>query len=696
MSLSINLSTNIMRVAAGEPIVFAYQPASSAGIPEPLAGRAFVFAIYDSKPTSYGYFDATIVTGADPLAMWRLDGTISEGLRGSTGLRWEISERLDNGRDIIASGALNIDASAPMIGDFDSAPIARYIVRILRKNDPETIDAPLFSTKILGFTNIATVVLPAFATQPSITGSTAVGSTLTGNDGTANASISARQWLLNSTAISGATGMTYTANTAGQYSYRVTATNSAGSTAATSNAFTVAAAIPAASFTTQPSISPTSGNVGATFTATDGTVSNGSVTGRRWLLSGTLIGTGTTVVPVTSGSLVLENTGVGTNGATITATSTAATVNAVQTPTPTPAPTLPMFSAAVQAVKSKGGYARWLMIGDSLTAGLGAGQQIGGSTNTDSSLPGTGYRQDVALPAQTATALNAVGIPARADGFYGDGNSANGAATVYGPGANMNIAFGSDATIIDNLISFGGEFFVIKAESTFTPQYAANRFDFYYFASGGNAPITVKDSDGTTLGTIDTTAGTGIVKATINRSSNTVAPVRFSAGTGSYFVGLKPWSTVERRIEILNVGISGGQSQDFFSTASAWSPGNSFQVFAEVDLVTIQLGQNERSKTAAQYRTDIETLIALVKAKCPNADIQLIKTHLTNNGSADVQADKFAALDAIATAQNLATPIAFNSGVLVDSQDYNDPIHLSQTGYRREAAELVRLIATRI
>lgn len=324
-----------MRVAAGEPIVFAYQPASSAGIPESLAGRAFVFAIYDSKPTSYGYFDATVVTGSDPLALWRLDGTISEGLRGSTGLRWEISERLDNGRDIIASGAFTIDASAPMIGDFDSAPIARYIVRILRKNDPETIDAPLFSTKILAFTNIAATVLPAFATQPSITGSTAVGSTLTGNDGTANASISARQWLLNSTAISGATGMTYTANTAGQYSYRVTATNSAGSTAATSNAFTVAAAIPAPAFTTQPSISPTSGNVGATFAATDGTVSNGSITGRKWFLNGTQIGSDTTVKPVIAGSLTLENTALGSDGSTIKTTSSAVTVAAVAVGTPT-------------------------------------------------------------------------------------------------------------------------------------------------------------------------------------------------------------------------------------------------------------------------------------------------------------------------------------------------------------------------
>jgi hypothetical protein len=92
---------------------------------------------------------------------------------------------------------------------------------------------------------------------------------------------------------------------------------------------------------TQPSISPTSGAVGTTFTATDGTVTNGTITGRRWLLGTTAIGTGTTVTPNAAGSLTRENTAVGTNGETITSTSVARTVSAATpTPTPTPTPTL--------------------------------------------------------------------------------------------------------------------------------------------------------------------------------------------------------------------------------------------------------------------------------------------------------------------------------------------------------------------
>ncbi|WP_242115517.1 hypothetical protein [Sphingomonas lacusdianchii] len=91
----------------------------------------------------------------------------------------------------------------------------------------------------------------------------------------------------------------------------------------------VSASIPA--FTSNPSISPSNGDQNTTFTAIDGAMSNGgTVSARRWLLNGTSIGTGTTIVPGAPGSLVLENTGTGN----VKATSTAVTVASTGTPTP--------------------------------------------------------------------------------------------------------------------------------------------------------------------------------------------------------------------------------------------------------------------------------------------------------------------------------------------------------------------------
>lgn len=98
---------------------------------------------------------------------------------------------------------------------------------------------------------------------------------------------------------------------------------------------------PAPAFTQQPSISPSSGTAGTTtFTANDGAASNASSYTRRWLLSGTSIGTGTTVLPGSAGSLALEVTATGPGGST-TVTTGAVTVAAAPTPTPTPVYTTP-------------------------------------------------------------------------------------------------------------------------------------------------------------------------------------------------------------------------------------------------------------------------------------------------------------------------------------------------------------------
>ena len=100
-------------------------------------------------------------------------------------------------------------------------------------------------------------------------------------------------------------------------------------------------------FTTAPSFSPASGTAGATtFTASDGAASNASGYTRRWLLSGTSIGTGTTVTPTAAGSLALEVIAHGPGGDSAPATTAAATVAA--------APTLSLSAPIAQAEGNSG------------------------------------------------------------------------------------------------------------------------------------------------------------------------------------------------------------------------------------------------------------------------------------------------------------------------------------------------------
>ena len=97
---------------------------------------------------------------------------------------------------------------------------------------------------------------------------------------------------------------------------------------------------PAPAFTAQPSISPTSGTVGQTFTGTDGTITNGSVSARQWLLNGTAISgaTGATYVSQAAGSLTYQVTATGSTSPAAVETSSAATVTAAATPAPSPTP----------------------------------------------------------------------------------------------------------------------------------------------------------------------------------------------------------------------------------------------------------------------------------------------------------------------------------------------------------------------
>lgn len=186
-------------------------------------------------------------------------------------------------------------------------------------------------------TVIASAAAPAFSGKPTVSptsGTTA--DTYTATDPTvSNGAVTAREWLLDGTVIGTAATIVPGSGKTGQLVRRVTAQGTNGATITTSStAVTVSAvSVPAPAFSGKPTVSPTSGTTADTYTATDPTISNGSITAREWLLDGTVIGTGTTIVPGSgkTGSLVRRVSGTGTDGSTITTSSTAVTVTAAST-----------------------------------------------------------------------------------------------------------------------------------------------------------------------------------------------------------------------------------------------------------------------------------------------------------------------------------------------------------------------------
>lgn len=159
--------------------------------------------------------------------------------------------------------------------------------------------------------------VPAFTVQPSISpNSGTVGQVFTVVDGTiTNGSVSARQWSLNGTAISGATGASYTSTAAGSLTCTITATGSGGTASATSAAATV---------TTAPvalSISGANGtaNVGDTTSFTP-TISGGTA---PYAVTATGLPPGRSITNVATGLTTGAYTTAGSYSATYTVTDNA-------------------------------------------------------------------------------------------------------------------------------------------------------------------------------------------------------------------------------------------------------------------------------------------------------------------------------------------------------------------------------------
>ncbi len=359
MAFNVLQNLSAIRLSAGEPIYLQYQPAAADGTPEVLTGRAFTFAIYAGGVQTEAFEAQLLSDATGSFAMWQADGTHSEAYRGRTDLRWEIAERLNKGRDVILTGVLTVDNSAPTIVSLPTAPESRTYARIKRSNDAtDFATSPRFVISYGLWTG--SVAAPAFTANPSITGTATVGQTLSGQDGTiTNGAVSARQWLRDGVAISGAISTTYVLVSADQskvITYRVTATGAGGSTVATSAGTAAVAAAPVApSWSVQPSITGTA-TVGQTLSGQDGTITNGTVSARQWLRDAVAIsgatGTSYALVSADEGKVItyrVSATGPGGSASATSAGTAAVAAAPVSAPANTTAPAV-TGTAAVGSV----------------------------------------------------------------------------------------------------------------------------------------------------------------------------------------------------------------------------------------------------------------------------------------------------------------------------------------------------------
>jgi hypothetical protein len=214
-----------------------------------------------------------------------------------------------------------------------NAPRSRTIVLTDAGTSPFSAALVDYDGTVGGGTSIPA---PVFTTPSSIAadGTPQVGEMLTGIDGVASDATSyTRRWLLGSTVLTSSAA--YTPSAVGTYRYETIATGPGGQTTSGSNITVAAAAVPAPAFTTQPTVSPSTGTAGTTtYTATPGAVTNGTVTSRAWSLNGSVISTGLTAAPASAGTLTYQEFATGAGGSAQSTVRQATVAAATVTPPP--------------------------------------------------------------------------------------------------------------------------------------------------------------------------------------------------------------------------------------------------------------------------------------------------------------------------------------------------------------------------
>lgn len=335
----------LIRLGAYEPLCLDFVVQDKNGAALDISSRQFALAVYAPNRDLKHLFTPEVVSdNGTTVIRYQEDGEFSEALYGQGGLKVEFSERLQNAKSVFATAMLSIEATSEDIPSYDNGARADYATRVYINVADDGVKT--ISTERKAYVDLSGGQVPEPA--PVIgnvviqsDGTPQVGEQLTGVDPAVNnGSISTRRWLFGGAPVGN--GNTFTPTQEGVHSWEVGASGPGGDAVKSASVSVQAATptpTPAPAFTTQPSVSPTSGTAGTTtFTATPGTVSNGAITSRAWLLNGTSISSGLTAAPQAAGTLTYQEFATGAGGSTQSAVQSV-TVAAAPAPTPTPTPT---------------------------------------------------------------------------------------------------------------------------------------------------------------------------------------------------------------------------------------------------------------------------------------------------------------------------------------------------------------------
>lgn len=269
---------------------------------------------------------------------------------------------------------------------------------------------------------------------------------------------------------------------------------------------------------------------------------------------------------------------------------------------------LPFTSRCIARVRSGKGNCRIATVGDSTTAGQGAGTDGSGVTNA----------WYLSYPTQLANLISASGIPAHQDSFMGAswGSITDNRATLN---TWANIASGAYST-------YGGAAWYNNSDTTsfiWAPVNPVDTFVVWFNTQvSGGATVTINIDGGATLATVNTQTGaTGCLATTVGGSGASITPgthqvriQRNGTGTLAAIMGIEAYNATVPSVSVINAGWVGSRTS-FWSdnTEGAGSPLSCISTVA-ADLMIVNLGINDELN-AVPNATSLANMQAVVAAQ---------------------------------------------------------------------------------
>lgn len=260
------------------------------------------------------------------------------------------------------------------------------------------------------------------------------------------------------------------------------------------------------------------------------------------------------------------------------------------------APNLLHWRKAIAKVRDGTGRGRLVLIGDSTTAGAGAG--TGGTLNYNGA-----YAKN--WPRALGALLSAT-VPTSDNSFFGD-QCQNVAYGTYDP----RVVLGTGWAPTQN--SLGGNMFHFTVGSpgtlAFTPAGQIDTITIYYLNATGT--FTVNVDGGASLGTV-TPSGTFLVSSqtfTVTKGAHTINMVAVNDAQ-VYVLGVVSYDSTTPAIDIIQTACSGSTASTFTSTGLGWSPMTVLAILAP-DLTEIGLTINDSNAATAlaTYQTQMQAII---------------------------------------------------------------------------------------